>query len=264
MQRDLEKLTPQEARMMFRRNEWLKPTAGIASGFTQANLAILKKDLAFDFLLFCQRNPKPCPVLDVTEPGSPVPGMVAPEADIRTDIPKYRIYRHGNLEDEVTDIKAYWEDDMVAFLLGCSFTFEFPLMKNDIPVRHIEEKCNVPMFKTIIPCIPAGRFAGPLVVSMRPIPEKDLVRTVQVTSRFPAVHGAPVHIGNPAAIGIKDIFKPDFGDAVTIKEGEIPVFWACGVTPQAAAMQVRPELMITHAPGYMFITDMKEEKFGVL
>lgn len=264
MQKDLEKLTPQEARMMFRRNEWLKPTAGIASGFTQANLAILKKDLAFDFLLFCQRNPKPCPVLDVTEPGSPVPGMVAPEADIRTDIPKYRIYRHGNLEDEVTDIKAYWEDDMVAFLLGCSFTFEFPLMKNDIPVRHIEEKCNVPMFKTNIPCIPAGRFAGPLVVSMRPIPEKDLVRTVQVTSRFPAVHGAPVHIGNPAAIGIKDIFKPDFGDAVTIKEGEIPVFWACGVTPQAAAMQVRPELMITHAPGYMFITDMKEEKFGVL
>ena len=153
---------------------------------------------------------------------------------------------------------------MVAFLLGCSFTFEFPLMKNDIPVRHIEEKCNVPMFKTNIPCTPAGRFAGPLVVSMRPIPEKDLVRTVQVTSRFPAVHGAPVQIGHPEAIGIQDIFKPDFGDAVTVREGEVPVFWACGVTPQAAAMQVKPELMITHAPGYMFITDIKEEKFGVL
>lgn len=264
MQENLAQLTPREARALFRQNVCVRPTAGIASGYTQANLAILKKELAFDFLLFCQRNPKPCPVLDVTEPGSPIPNLVAPEADLRTDLPRYRIYRHGELAEEVTDIRAYWEEDMVAFLLGCSFTFEFPLMKNDIPVRHIEEKCNVPMFKTNIPCTPAGRFAGPLVVSMRPIPEKDLVRTVQVTSRFPAVHGAPVQIGHPEAIGIQDIFKPDFGDAVTVREGEVPVFWACGVTPQAAAMQVKPELMITHAPGYMFITDIKEEKFGVL
>lgn len=264
MEKDMAAMLPAEARALFRRDGWVKPTAGIASGYTQANLAILKKELAFDFLLFCQRNPKPCPVLDVTEPGSPVPRLVAPAADIRTDIPKYRIYRRGELTDEVTDIREFWEDDMVAFLLGCSFTFEFPLMKNDIPVRHIEEHCNVPMFRTNIPCVPAGYFSGPMVVSMRPIPEKDIVRAVQVTSRFPAVHGAPVQIGHPEAIGIRDVMQPDFGDAVTIRPGEVPVFWACGVTPQAIAMETKPDIMITHAPGHMFITDMKEEHFGVL
>ena len=256
--------SPAEVRDMIRRNEWTKPTSGMAKGFTQANLAILKKDIAFDFLLFCQRNPKPCPVLDVTEAGSPVPRLVAPTADIRTDIPKYRIYKQGELVDEVTDILNYWEDDMVAFLIGCSFTFEHPLMNSGIPVRHIEENCNVAMYKTNIPCIKAGRFEGPVVVSMRPIPEKDVVRAVQITSRFPSVHGAPIHIGNPAGIGIKDINKPDFGDSVTIKPGEVPVFWACGVTPQAVAMQIKPELMITHAPGHMFITDIQDEKFSVL
>ncbi|MBP2637324.1 MAG: hypothetical protein H6Q72_3231 [Firmicutes bacterium] len=256
--------SPEEVRAMIRRNEWTKPTSGMAKGFTQANLAILKKDIAFDFLLFCQRNPKPCPVLDVTEAGSPVPRLVAPTADIRTDIPRYRIYKQGELVDEVTDILNYWEDDMVAFLIGCSFTFEHPLMNSGIPVRHIEENCNVAMYKTNIPCIKAGRFEGPVVVSMRPIPEKDVVRAVQITSRFPSVHGAPIHIGNPAGIGIKDIDKPDFGDRVTIKPGEVPVFWACGVTPQAVAMQIKPELMITHAPGHMFITDVQDEKFSVL
>lgn len=256
--------SPAEIRSLIRRNELTRPTAGMAKGFTQANMAILKKELAFDFLLFCQRNPKPCPVLDVTEPGSPIPQLIAPGADIRTDIPKYRIYRHGELVEEVTDILKYWEDDMVAFLIGCSFTFEHPLMNNGIPVRHIEENCNVAMYKTNIPCAKAGRFEGPVVVSMRPIPEKDVVRAVQVTSRFPSVHGAPIHIGNPAHIGIKNINKPDFGDAVTIKDGEVPVFWACGVTPQAAAMQVKPELMITHAPGHMLITDVRDEQFGVL
>jgi len=256
--------SPAEIRSLIRRNELTRPTAGMAKGFTQANMAILKKELAFDFLLFCQRNPKPCPVLDVTEPGSPIPQLIAPGADIRTDIPKYRIYRHGELVEEVTDILKYWEDDMVAFLIGCSFTFEHPLMNNGIPVRHIEENCNVAMYKTNIPCAKAGRFEGPVVVSMRPIPEKDVVRAVQVTSRFPSVHGAPIHIGNPAHIGVKNINKPDFGDAVTIKDGEVPVFWACGVTPQAAAMQVKPELMITHAPGHMLITDVRDEQFGVL
>lgn len=257
-------MSPEEVRAIIRRGEWTKPTSGMAQGFTQANLAILKKDIAFDFLLFCQRNPKPCPVLDVTEAGSPVPRLVAPTADIRTDIPKYRIYRQGELVDEVTDILAYWEDDLVAFLIGCSFTFEHPLMNSGIPVRHIEENCNVAMYKTNIPCVQAGRFEGPVVVSMRPIPEKDIVRAVQITSRFPSVHGAPIHIGNPAGIGIKDIDKPDFGDRVTIKAGEVPVFWACGVTPQAVAMQIKPELMITHAPGHMFITDVRDEKFSVL
>jgi uncharacterized protein YcsI (UPF0317 family) len=261
---DLSKMSPSDLRIRFRKNELIQPTSGMAGGFTQANLAIMKKDLAFDFLLFCQRNPKPCPVLDVTEPGSPVPSSVAPEADLRFDIPKYRIYKQGELVEEVLDIGTYWEDDMVAFLLGCSFTFEQALLNNGIPVRHIEENCNVAMYKTNIPCIRAGRFEGPTVVSMRPIPEKDVVRAVQVTSRFPAVHGAPIHIGNPEAIGIRNIDKPDFGDAVTIKKGEVPVFWACGVTPQAVAMQVKPDIMITHAPGHMFITDMRDEQFGVL
>jgi uncharacterized protein YcsI (UPF0317 family) len=253
-----------EAREQIRRGAWTSPTAGMAPGYTQANLAILKKELAYDFLLFCQRNPKPCPILDVTDAGSAIPRLVAPGADLRTDIPKYRVYKHGELADEITDITRYWEDDMVAFLLGCSFTFEQAMIKNDIPVRHIEENCNVPMYKTSIPCVKAGRFEGPMVVSMRPVPEKDVVRAVQVTTGFPSVHGAPVHIGNPASIGIIDIHKPDFGDAVTIKEGEVPVFWACGVTPQAVAMHVKPEIMITHAPGHMFITDCKEERYSIL
>lgn len=261
---DLAHMNPSEIRKMIRRNELVKPTSGMANGYAQANLAILKKEYAFDFLLFCQRNPKPCPILDVAEPGSAVPQMAAPDADIRTDFPKYRIYRHGEFVEEVTDIMNYWEDDMVAFLIGCSFSFEHALLNNDIPVRHIEENCNVAMYKTNIPCVKAGKFEGPMVVSMRPIPEKDVVRAVQVTSRFPAVHGAPIHIGNPQSIGIKDINNPDFGDRVTIKEGEVPVFWPCGVTPQAIAMQVKPELMITHAPGHMFITDIRDEHLGVL
>lgn len=264
MLENLENMHPSKVRTLIRQNELVRPTSGMANGFTQANLAILKKEHAFDFLLFCQRNPKPCPVLDVTEPGSPIPQLVAPGADLRTDIAKYRIYRHGNLVEEVTDIVNYWEDDMVAFLIGCSFTFETALMNNGIPVRHIEVNCNVAMYKTNIPCIRAGKFAGPMVVSMRPIPEKDVVRAVQVTSRFPSVHGAPIHIGNPAAIGIADINQPDFGDRVAIKEGEVPVFWACGVTPQAVAMHAKPELMITHAPGHMFLTDIRDEQFGVL
>lgn len=261
---DVRALSSEAARQMIRCNQWLKPTSGVAAGYTQANLAIMKKELAFDFLLFCQRNPKPCPVIDVTEPGCPIPTMTAPTADIRTDIPLYRIYRNGIMDEEVTDIRKYWTDDMVAFLLGCSFTFEFPMMNNGIPVRHIEENCNVPMFKTNISCNKAGCFEGPMVVSMRPIPEKDVIRAVQVTSRFPSVHGAPIHIGNPSAIGISDIMKPDFGDSVTVNRGEVPVFWACGVTPQAAVMQVKPELVITHAPGHMFITDVRDEDFGII
>lgn len=261
---NLANATPSEVRALIRKNELVKPTAGMASGYTQANLAVLRKDLAFEFLLFCQRNPKPCPILDVTAPGSAVPELIAPGADIRTDIPKYRIYKHGELVSEETDILKYWEDDMVGFLIGCSFTFEQALINNGIPVRHIEENCNVPMYKTNIPCVKAGRFEGPMVVSMRPIPEKDVVRAVQVTSRFPAVHGAPIQIGNPSAIGIENINQPDFGDRVTINAGEIPVFWACGVTPQAIAMHMKPEIMITHAPGHMFITDLRDERFGVL
>jgi uncharacterized protein YcsI (UPF0317 family) len=261
---NIQQLTPEQVRELIRKGEHTGPTAGLAKGYTQANLAILKKEHAFDFLLFCQRNQKQCPLIDVTEPGSPVPTKVAKTADLRTDFPKYRIYRDGEYVEEVTDITAYWEDDMVAFLIGCSFTFETPLLEAGIPIRHIEEGCNVPMYKTNIPCETAGMFAGPTVVSMRPMKAEDAIRAVQITSRFPAVHGAPLHIGDPALIGITDVSKPDFGDAVTIKEGEVPVFWACGVTPQAVAMESKPAIMITHAPGHMFITDVKDETYSVI
>ncbi|MFF2288069.1 putative hydro-lyase [Peribacillus butanolivorans] len=261
---NLSQATPAELRAMIRNNELIKPTAGMANGYAQANLAILKKEHAFDFLLFCQRNPKSCPLLDVTEVGSPIPKFAAQSGDIRTDIPKYRIYKYGELVEEVTDISDYWEDDMVGFLIGCSFTFEHALLNNDISIRHIEEDCNVPMYKTNISCVEAGIFHGKMVASMRPIPQKDVVRATQVTSRFPAVHGGPIHIGDPEAIGVSNIQQPDFGDAVTIREGEVPVFWACGVTPQSIAMETKPAIMITHAPGHMFITDIRDEKLGVL
>ncbi|MCL6454001.1 MAG: putative hydro-lyase [Alicyclobacillus sp.] len=264
MSANLQSATAQEVRRVFRSGELCRPTASLASGHVQANLVVLDKSLAFDFLLFCQRNPKPCPVLDVTEPGSPVPALTAPDADLRTDLPKYRVYRNGVLVDEPLDIQSYWTDDMVGFLLGCSFTFERALLQNGIPVRHIEAQCNVPMFRTNIPCVKAGVFEGPMVVSMRPIPAQDVVRAVQVTSRFPSMHGAPIHMGDPGAIGIADITRPDFGDPVPIHPGEIPVFWACGVTPQSVAMHVKPALMITHAPGHMFITDLRDEQLAVL
>ncbi|EKP95175.1 putative hydro-lyase [Thermaerobacter subterraneus] len=261
---DVRHLSLPELREVIRRGQYTGPTPGLAPGYAQANVVILPQKYAFDFLLFCFRNPKPCPLLDVTDVGSPVPRMVAPEADLRTDVPRYRIWENGVLKAEVTDIRDYWRDDLVGFLLGCSFTFEAALLEAGIPVRHIEEGCNVPMFVTNRPCTPAGVFHGPMVVSMRPIPQEQVVRAVQVTSRFPAVHGAPVHIGDPEALGIRDLAKPDFGDPVTIRPGEVPVFWACGVTPQAVAMSAKPEFMITHAPGHMFITDPKDEELAVL
>ncbi|MBM7713130.1 putative hydro-lyase [Siminovitchia sp. FSL H7-0308] len=257
-------MNPAEIRQLIRRKKWVKPTSGLASGFVQANLAILPKELAFEFLLFCQRNPKPCPLIDVTEPGSFIPTLSAPNADIRTDLPKYRVYRNGVLTEERTDIFDFWNNEMVAFLLGCSFTFEEKLLDNGVPVRHMEEDCNAPMYITNIPCQKAGRFEGPTVVSMRPMPPKDAIRAVQITSRFPSVHGAPIHLGDPEQIGIRDINQPDFGDSVTIKEGEIPVFWACGVTPQAVAMHVKPDMMITHAPGHMFLTDLTNESLSIM
>lgn len=257
-------LSLQEIRAQIRTGEWSVPTTGAASGYTQANLVILPQKYAYDFLLFCVRNPKTCPLLEVTDLGSPVPQKTAPEADLRTDLPKYRIYKDGELVDEVTDITAHWQEDFVSFLIGCSFTFEKPLLDNDIPIRYIEEGRNVSMYKTNIPCESAGVFAGPMVVSMRPMKPEDAIRAVQITSRFPSVHGAPVHIGDPQQIGISDINKPDFGDSVTIYGGEIPVFWGCGVTPQAAIMASKPDLVITHAPGHMFITDVKEEEHAVI
>ena len=231
-------------------------TAGLAAGYAQANLVIVPRDLAFDFLLFCVRNPKPCPLLDVTDPGSPVPRYAAPHADLRTDLPRYRVYRQGELVDEPTSIARYWADDLVAFLLGCSFTFEQGLLDAGIPLRHHACGGNVAMYRTNIACRPAGMFQGPLVVSMRPIPAPLVAAAVQISGRYPAVHGAPVHVGAPEALGIGDLDRPDWGDARPILDGEVPVFWACGVTPQAVAMTARPPLMITHAPGCMFVTDI--------
>jgi len=253
---------PREVRQQIREGKWRRPTAGLALGFVQTNLVILPRDLALDFFLFAQRNPKPCPVIEVTDVGSPEPKVSAPGADLRTDVPRYRIYREGSLAGEVTDLLSVWHEDLVAFLLGCSFTFESALLMAGIPVRHIEEDRNVPMFISSIPCVPAGVFHGPLVVTMRPIPAALVSRAVQVSGRYPGVHGAPVHIGDPALIGIRDLGAPDFGDPVTIRPGELPVFWACGVTPQAVAMQAKPPLMLTHAPGYMFITDLRNEELA--
>ena len=234
------------------------PTPGLARGFVQANLVILPRDWAFEFLLFCQRNPKPCPVLDVTEPGDPEAKLVAPGSDLRTDLPMYRVWKNGELVEEPLSIGHVWRDDLVSFVIGCSFTFEYALLAAGVPVRHIEQQLNVPMYRTNIACKPAGRFSGPLVVSMRPLRPNLAVRATQICSRFPRAHGAPVHIGDTAAIGIREISKPDYGDAVEIRAGEVPVFWACGVTPQAALAQARPPFAITHKPGHMFLTDLKD------
>ncbi len=261
---DVVDLTPQQLRQRIRSGAWQGPTSGLAPGYTQANLVIVPQAQAYDFLLFCQRNPKPCPLLEVLEVGSPEPRDFAPGADIRTDLPRYRVYRQGLLVEEPEHVMAYWRDDLVSFLVGCSFNFEYPLLEAGIRMRHQDLGVNVPMFITNRPCKASGIFSGPMVVSMRPVPQQQVVRAVQVTSRFPAVHGAPVHVGDPAALGITDLQHPDFGDAVPIAPDEVPVFWACGVTPQAVVMQAKPELVLTHAPGHMLITDRRESELAIL
>jgi uncharacterized protein YcsI (UPF0317 family) len=255
---DLRHATGAEVRRAVRARQWTGPTCGLALGYVQANLVVVPRDLAFDFLLFCQRNPKPCPVLDVTEPGYAEPRLVAPGSDLRTDLPRYRLYRHGELAEEPHDLQALWRDDLVGFLLGCSFTFEHALLQAGLPVRQLEMGCNVPMYRTNRACVPAGVFGGPMTVSMRPMTPAQAVRAVQVCSRFPRAHGAPIHFDDPAAIGIRDLERPDFGDPVEIRPGEIPVFWACGVTPQTVAMAARPPFLITHKPGHMFVTDLRD------
>ncbi len=250
-------------RAAIRRGEWARPTAGAASGFAQANLVALPEADAFDFLRFCVANPRPCPLLEVMDPGAVEP-RIAPGADVRTDLPRYRIHRHGELAGEVTDARDAWREDLVAFLIGCSFTFERALLAAGVPVRHVEQGVNVPMYRTAVDCTPAGRFSGPLVVSMRPMTPAEAIRATQVTTRYAAVHGAPVHVGDPAALGIADLGAPDYGDAVEVRPGEVPVFWACGVTPQAVAASSRPQLMITHAPGHMFVTDLRDETLATL
>jgi len=238
-------------------------TAGLAPGYVQANLAILPEDWAMDFLRFCQSNPKPCPLLGVSETGSwNVPALGA-DLDLRTDLPRYRVWMDGELVAEPTDLMSAWRDDLVSFVIGCSFSFEDALRDSDVPLRHIACGCNVPMYRTAIPTTPAGRFRGPMVVSMRPLTPADAIHAIQVTTRLPSVHGAPVHIGFPEAIGIADLGTPDYGDPVPVDAGELPVFWACGVTPQAAIAAVRPPLAITHAPGAMLVTDLRNSALSL-
>ncbi|MGH7111668.1 MAG: putative hydro-lyase [Stellaceae bacterium] len=250
------------ARRAIRAGEVTGPTAGLAPGNVQANLVVLPRELAHDFLRFAQANPKPCPVLAVSEPGDPRLPSLGADLDIRTDLPRYRIWRRGELVGEPTDVRAVWRDDLVTFALGCSFSFETALIEDGIELRHITCESNVSMYRTNIPCVPAGPFHGPLVVSMRPLKPREAIRAVQITSRFPAVHGAPVHLGLPEAIGIRDLAHPDYGDAVPIHADELPVFWACGVTPQAVIAEVRPEFCITHAPGAMLVTDLRNAQLA--
>ena len=233
-------------------------TAGLAPGCLQANLVVLPEALALDFLRFCQRNPKPCPVVGITETGDPIFRTLGQDVDVRSDVPRYRVFRDGALVDEPTDIGPLWRDDLVAVALGCSFTFEHALIAAGVPMPHIERDVTVPMFRTDIECEPAGPFAGTMVVSMRPIAERRVADVIELCRRYPQAHGAPVHVGEPSAIGIADLASPDWGDAVMPSAGEVPVFWACGVTPQNVILGARPELAITHKPGSMLITDVDE------
>lgn len=256
--------TGAEVRKLIREGRFRQPTSGVAPHHVQANVAILPKEVAFEFLLFCQRNPKPCPVVEVIEPGQVEASLTAPGSDIRTDVPLYRVYKNGDLLDEPDTLEHHWRDDLVTFLLGCSFSFEHALMANGIDLPYYGTDRNVPMFITDIETEKSGPFGGPMVVSHRWIPQDRLVRAVQATSRFPDTHGAPVHIGDPAQIGISDINRPDFGEVWEQEsDDQVPVFWACGVTPQSVAMASKPELMITHSPGHMFVTDLKDEDLAV-
>lgn len=256
-------LSSKEARENIRSGGYTGPTSGLASGHVQTNLVVLPEDYAFDFLKFCIRNPKPCPVLEVTDEGSPEPPVLAPEADLRTDLSKYRVYEEGELVDEPTDILSYWEDDLVSFLIGCSFTFEEALLNVGLQIAHQEQERNVPMYVTNRECISSGPFSGPMVVSMRPYKPEEVSTAVSASGRYPTMHGSPVHVGEPEALGIGNLDEPEFGEPVSIGEGEIPLFWACGVTPQAVAIHARPPLMITHSPGHMFITDRMNAEYEV-
>lgn len=256
---DYSTMTPAALRALVRAGEITGPTTGMCSGYAQGNLVVLPKALAWDFLLFCQRNPRACPLLEVADAGERSFAHFGRGSDIARDIPRYRVYEYGTLTGEYTDVSRFFEErgDLVSFLIGCSFSFESELLEAGVPVRQIEEGVNVPMYNTSIPCAPAGVFSGHMVVSMRPIPHSLVPTAVAVTAAMPRVHGMPVQIGAPEAIGIADLSRPDYGDAVTIRPGEVPVFWPCGVTPQNVVMHSKPAFCITHAPGHMFVTDVK-------
>lgn len=248
-----------DVRAAIRSGSYGGHTAGLAAGKLQCNLAILPEEFALDFLRFCQRNPKPCPIVGVGDSGDPNLPTLGHDIDIRSDVSKYRVFRDGALSDEVTDISDVWRDDFVTVALGCSFTFENALLRNGIPVRHIEKGLNVPMFKTNIELVPAGRFSGKMVVTMRPIPEAQVDQARDISRSYPQAHGAPIAVGDPALIGIPDLAQPDWGDAVEIKAGEVPVYWACGVTPQNVLLDAGLPICITHSPGHMLIADVAED-----
>lgn len=251
-------LTAQGLRSLCRSGQFSGTTSGLVQGHVQANLLIVPREYAYEFLLFCQRNPKSCPLVEVLDAGEFTPHC-APDADLRRDLPAYRVFENGILSREVSDISALWRDDFVSFLIGCSFSFESAIIRSGIGLRHIEQERNVAMYKTTLACVPAGRFDGNMVVSMRPIKSREIAQVVEISARYPQVHGAPVHIGHPELIGIADIDQPDFGDPVDIAADELPVFWACGVTPQYIAEQSRIPFCISHAPGKMFITELRND-----
>jgi uncharacterized protein YcsI (UPF0317 family) len=248
---------PREVRRAIRERRHAGHTAGLAPGYVQGNVCILPREYAEDFRLFCERNPKPCPLLAVSEPGNPrLPGLGA-DLDIRTDVPLYRVFKEGKPQGEVSNLSELWRDDLVTFILGCSFSFEEALLAAGLPLRYVAQGKNVPMYRTSVDTAPAGRFRGKLVVSMRPFRPADAIRAIEITSRYPRVHGAPVHIGRPDLIGIADMSRPWAGDATEVREDELPLFWACGITPQSVVLESRPALCITHAPGHMLVTDLK-------
>ncbi len=258
-QQDRAAMTGRQFRALCRSGEFTGPTAGVARGFVQANLVVLTADTAEEFRTFCRLNPKPCPLLEVTSPGDYETRSIAPCGDVRADLPRYRVYRQGQCTERTASIEPFWTDDSVAFLIGCSFTFESALLRAGLPVRHIDENRNVPMYRTNIECRSAGRFTAPLVVSMRPMTPAHAGEAARITAEYPRVHGDPMHIGDPAAIGIVDLSLPDYGDAVTIHPDEIPVFWACGVTPMEAIIRAELALAVTHEPGHMFVADLHDQ-----
>ena len=248
---------PREVRRAIRSRRHTGHTAGLARGYVQGNVCILPREYAAEFKAFCEANPKPCPLLAMSQPGDPRLPALGEDLDIRSDVPRYRVFRDGVLEGEVTDLTALWRDDLVTFVLGCSFSFEEALMAAGLRLRYVDEGRNVPMYRTSLDTVPAGRFRGKLVVSMRPFKPADAIRAIEITSRYPRVHGAPVHIGDPQAIGIEDLEKPWAGDPTEVRDGELPLFWACGITPQSVVLDARPSLCITHAPGHMLVTDLE-------
>ena len=260
----MKKHSPAELRQQIRRGEMRDNTSGYAPGYVQCNIVILPAEWAGDFLKFCQLNPKPCPLVAMSASPGDVTLPALGDIDIRSDVPSYRLFENGALVDEVADVSTVWRDDLVTFALGCSFSFEEALLADGLEVRNISEAVNVPMYRTAIDCAPAGAFAGKMVVSMRPFVAADAIRAIQICTRFPSVHGAPIHIGDPSQIGIVDLQQPDYGDAVSVDADELPVFWACGVTPQVALETARPPFCITHSPGCMLVTDMRNSKLAIL